>query len=75
MDEEEVTVQMVIETMEANSRAAREMLPDLIGACSPAPDCACQHAAEHAVMTAPKVIPRETRERLELLYGKYWGND
>jgi 5'-methylthioadenosine phosphorylase len=73
VDEEEVTVQMVVETMEANSRAARTMLPDLVRACSPTPDCACHHAAEHAVMTAPALIPQQTRERLELLYGKYWG--
>ena len=33
--------------------------------------CGCQSAAKFAVMTDPKKIPARTREKLELLIGKY----
>ena len=38
----------------------------------PASDCACLQAARHAVITAPEAISDEAKERLSLLYGKYF---
>jgi 5'-methylthioadenosine phosphorylase len=34
-------------------------------------DCACYHALETALITDPSRIPAETRQRLDLLVGKY----
>jgi 5'-methylthioadenosine phosphorylase len=69
---EDVSVSMVLETMRANTAALVRMLPALIGSLAPRGDCPCRHAAEHAIMTDPALIPYETRRRLSLFYGRYW---
>jgi 5'-methylthioadenosine phosphorylase len=71
-DAEHVTVQMVLETMRKNTAAVRAMIPDIVTALRDRDDCACRHAAEHAIMTDPAVLPLEQKRRLELLYGRYW---
>jgi 5'-methylthioadenosine phosphorylase len=35
--------------------------------------CACASAAKYAVLTQPDAIPSAAKERLKLLYGKYFG--
>jgi 5'-methylthioadenosine phosphorylase len=35
--------------------------------------CACASAARFAVLTQPDAIPAATKERLNLLFGKYLG--
>jgi 5'-methylthioadenosine phosphorylase len=34
-------------------------------------NCACASALKYAMLTDPKVIPAETRKKLDLLIGKY----
>lgn len=70
--EEEVTVEMVVATMQSNTRKVREMLPDLIAALKERGDCSCRHAARQAIMTDPVTIPVDVRRKLALFYGKYW---
>ena len=68
-----VTVEQVIAVMHQNSgnaqkvvKAAVRLMPkDLSN--SPA-----QSAAKFAIMTDRAMIPEETKEKLDLLYGKYW---
>jgi 5'-methylthioadenosine phosphorylase len=68
---ESVTVAQVIETVKKNVAQAREVVrlvaetADQLGERT----CACAHALDHAVMTAPSAIPPQTRERLSLLLG------
>jgi 5'-methylthioadenosine phosphorylase len=68
-----VTVEQVIAVMHQNSgnaqkvvRAAVRMMPKDLSA-APA-----QTAAKFAIMTDRAMIPAETKQKLELLYGKYW---
>jgi len=35
--------------------------------------CACASAAKYAVLTQPDAIPAAAKERLGLLFGKYFG--
>jgi 5'-methylthioadenosine phosphorylase len=70
--EESVTIEMVLEVMAGNTRHIQEVLPDILGALASRGDCACRHAAEHAIMTDPALIPYEVKRRLALFYGKYW---
>ena len=66
-----VTAAEVVETMHRNLATAREVIKNAalamgrIGARS----CACGHALDAAVMTAPARIPPAARERLALLLG------
>ncbi len=69
-----VTVEAVMAVMAKNIESARKTVAlagpraDRQGA---APRCGCGSAMKFAVMTDPKSIPPKTRERLELLVGKY----
>ena len=71
---EDVSARLVEETMRGNSDTAGAVLPRLIQAVADAPDCACRHAAENALITDSEHMPIETRRRLDLFYGKYWGS-
>jgi 5'-methylthioadenosine phosphorylase len=69
--QEAVTVQQVIETMQRNVAAAREVVRAAAQSAGALAErtCACGRALEHAVMTAREAIPAEARERLKLLLG------
>jgi len=45
----------------------REALPKL----KKQRDCQCKDALKHALITDPKTIPAETKERLKPIIGKY----
>ncbi|MGA2976483.1 MAG: S-methyl-5'-thioadenosine phosphorylase [Spirochaetia bacterium] len=69
---ESVSVEMVVETMKANTEALRRMIPDIAAALRNRDDCPCRHAAENAIMTDPAVIPYDARRKVALFYDKYW---
>ena len=70
---DDVTIEQVIAVMHQNSgnaqkvlKAAVRLMPKDLSA-SPA-----QTAAQFAIMTDRKVIPAETKKKLDVLFGKYW---
>ncbi len=69
--EEEVSVEMVIRTMQKNTEYAQQALRNLIEDWEEPVDCPCQHALENVIMTKPDIIPAETRQKLDLLVRKY----
>jgi 5'-methylthioadenosine phosphorylase len=70
--EEGVSVEMIMATMKANTRALQRMLPGIVTGLAGRDDCSCRHAALNAIMTDPSLIPYEARRRLSLFYDKYW---
>jgi 5'-methylthioadenosine phosphorylase len=66
-----VTIAHVIETMQSNVALAREVIRNAVLALGRIRErtCACGHALDAAVMTAPSRIPAAARERLALLLG------
>jgi 5'-methylthioadenosine phosphorylase len=66
-----VTVEMVIQTLNKNTQKAQEALRNLVRGLKLERTCACQNALSTALITDPKVIPAETRKKLDLLVGKY----
>jgi len=70
--EEDVSVDMVVRTLNANVRLAQRALLSVVERLAGGiEDCACYHALETALITDPSRIPAETRQRLDLLVGKY----
>lgn len=70
--EEEVSVEMVLKVLSQNTDYVKNALTFL--AENPPQqkrDCSCGDALNNAIITDPKVIPQETREKLELIIGKY----
>jgi len=71
VSEAPVTVEMVIKTLMENTAIAQEALRHLARGYTSKRQCDCQNALANALITQPRVIPAETRERLNLLVKKY----
>ncbi len=70
--EEHVTVEMVVANMQANvARAKAIVKAALPRIAASAGECACGHALAGAIMTRPDAIPKDRRQQLDLLIGKY----
>ena len=70
VSEEPVSVEMVIRTLMKNTETAQQAVHALVQNLKD-DDCACQHALQDALITAPERIPAETRAKLDLLVHKY----
>jgi len=72
VSEAPVTVEMVIQILNKNTEIAQEAIRIFVRTTEASRDCECGHALASALITDPKVIPAETREKLDLLVGKYY---
>jgi 5'-methylthioadenosine phosphorylase len=69
--EEPVTVEMVIEILHRNTQMAQQAVRLLANGLEAARNCDCDRALATALITDRGRIPPETRQRLQLLTGKY----
>jgi 5'-methylthioadenosine phosphorylase len=69
--ESPVTVEMVIHTLNKNTQKAQEAIRNLVRGLKTERSCDCGQALSTALITDPKAIPAETRNKLNLLVGKY----
>ena len=68
-----VTIEEIIAVAHQNAENAARVVRAAVKAMPKERTCACQSAAKFAVMTAPDAISAAARERLQLIFGKYWG--
>ncbi len=73
-DEEDVTIEIVVENLQANSQAAQNIIKALIERIPAERSCTCLEAAKYAIITDKSLIPDKTRKKLSLFYEKYWGD-
>ena len=73
VNEQPVSVDMVIRTLMQNTVVAQKAIELLVGSLVnlPAPNCACSHALADAIITQRDRIAPETRQRCDLLVKKY----
>ncbi len=69
--EEDVTLEQVLENVRRNVETAQAIVRRVVPALDLERDCGCRHAVEHAINTPVELIPEETKERLDLLIGRY----
>jgi len=69
--ESEVTAQKVVQNLKINISTAKEIIRTVVPKIPEKRACLCAQALENAIMTGSAVIPPETRQKLELLVGKY----
>ncbi|MFW6189208.1 MAG: S-methyl-5'-thioadenosine phosphorylase [Planctomycetota bacterium] len=69
--EEAVTGEMVLENLRRNVATAREIVRRVAAQEVEPPACQCQDALAHALVTRPEDMPPETREKLEIIIGRY----
>ena len=66
-----VTVTDIIAVLNRNAENACKVVAGAVGAMPETRACKCGSALKHALITDPKVVPEATRQKLELLVGKY----
>ena len=71
VSEAPVTVEMVVQTLMKNTKTAQDALRNLARNLNTKRVCECENALADALITQPRVVPSETRERLDLLVKKY----
>jgi 5'-methylthioadenosine phosphorylase len=70
--EEDVSVEAVIAVLKANAEHANQIVCSLVAQLPRTSDCDCLNAAQFAIITSPDAISSAAKERLSLLYDKYW---
>lgn len=70
-DHDAVTVDQVVAVMHKNSANAAKVIREAVKAMPRVRKCKCGSALATAIMTDPKAIPAEARQKLSLLLDKY----
>jgi 5'-methylthioadenosine phosphorylase len=69
--EEDVTLEQVLENVAGNVQTAQSIVRRMVGSLDLGRDCGCRHAVEYAINTPAHLIPSQTKDKLDLLIGKY----
>lgn len=69
--EEDVTLEQVLANVRRNVETARALVRRAVKELDGERECACRHALEDAVTTPAELIPEATKDKLDLLIGKY----
>jgi 5'-methylthioadenosine phosphorylase len=72
-DHDAVTVSDIIGNLNKNAENACKVVAAAVASMPAERTCKCGSALAHALITDPKSIPPDTRQKLELLVGKYLG--
>ena len=69
--EEEVSVDLIIATLQANTQLAKEIIRRLTKALPKTSECSCRHALRGAILTDLSIVPKETLDTLGPVIAKY----
>jgi len=70
---EDVEVEVVIQAMRRQEKLCKQVISLTIPRIATMPSCGCPCALQGAIITAPEAMPRNTRNKLELIISKYIG--
>jgi 5'-methylthioadenosine phosphorylase len=68
---DDVTVDQIVAVLHQNAANACKVVKAAVAGMPRERGCACSSALKYAILTDRSLIPAETREKLELLVGKY----
>jgi len=66
-----VTVEQIISVLQKNAENAAKVVKATVAGMPRQRDCKCGKALAHAILTDPTKIPAATKEKLQLILGKY----
>jgi 5'-methylthioadenosine phosphorylase len=72
-EHDDVSVEAVIAIIQKNVATARQIIKAAVGKLGGTRACSCAEALKHAIMTHKELIPAATREKLDVIMGKYLG--
>jgi len=70
-EEAPVTVEQIVERLRLNARAARDLIAASIAGLTEERPCACGSALAGALITDPRAVDPDARERLRPIVGRY----
>ncbi len=70
-EEKPVTVEEVIARLNDNASMAQSIITRVVSTLTEKRDCACANALESAILTDRSLIPRDAKERLRPITGRY----
>jgi 5'-methylthioadenosine phosphorylase len=68
---DDVTVEQIVAVLHQNAANAAKVVRAAVGAMPKERNCACASALQYAILTQRDAIPAATKEKLQLLIGKY----
>lgn len=68
---DDVTVDQIVAVLNQNAANAAKVVRAAVAAMPTERGCACASALKYAILTSPDAVPAATREKLNLLVGKY----
>ena len=68
---DDVTVEQIVAVLNQNAANAARVVKAAVAAMPKERSCACASALKYAILTNPSAIPADTKEKLDLLIGKY----
>jgi 5'-methylthioadenosine phosphorylase len=69
-----VTVSEIVGNLQKNAENAAKVVSGAVATMPSTKSCKCGSALKHSLITSPAAVPQATRNRLELLVGKYLGS-
>lgn len=70
-EEETVTVDVVLSNFRKNVENSKKILKNVFSHLHAQRKCECASALKHAIVTPKEAIPKDTREKLNIIMGKY----
>jgi 5'-methylthioadenosine phosphorylase len=68
---DDVSVEQIVAVLHQNAANAARVVKAAVAAMPRERSCACASALKYAILTNPSAIPADTKEKLDLLIGKY----
>ena len=68
---ENVTLDIIISNLNKNVENSKKILKRVIEGLEKEVSCSCQEALKHAIVTNPKAISKQHKEKLDIIIGKY----
>ena len=70
-EEEDVSVEAIIQNLTKNASLAKKVIQAVVPKIKMERTCICANALQYALITDRSLIPAETKQKLDLLVGKY----
>ena len=68
---DDVSIEAIMAIISSNVSMAKSIIRHAVGAIGLGRSCPCVSALQHAIITDRSMIPAATREKLEIIIGKY----
>jgi 5'-methylthioadenosine phosphorylase len=70
-EEEDVTVEAIIQNLMKNAELAKQVIQKAVSNIARERTCLCANALQYALITDRSVVAEDTKQKLDLLVGKY----